>query len=80
MENNELYFVEREYPVDIDTLWNAWTSVDALQQWYSPTDLSVVPGSVVTENQVGGRWAVAVDVTAHGFNAYFWGRYSEFES
>lgn len=80
MENNELYFVEREYPVDIDTLWSAWTSVDQLEQWYSPTDLSVVPGSVVTENQVGGRWAVAVDVTAHGFNAYFWGRYSEFES
>jgi uncharacterized protein YndB with AHSA1/START domain len=80
VENNELYFVEREYPVNIDTLWNAWTSVEALEQWYSPTDLSVVPASVVTENHVGGRWAVAVDVTAHGFNAYFWGRYSEFEA
>jgi len=79
MEDNELYFVEREYSVDIDTLWNAWTSVEALEQWYCPTQLSVVPGSVVSENFVGGRWAVGVDVSAHGFNAYFWGRYSEFE-
>lgn len=77
MEHNELYFVEREYSVDIDTLWNAWTSVEALEQWYCPTQLSVVPGSVVSENSVGGRWAVGVDVSAHGFNAYFWGRYSE---
>ena len=77
MEHNELYFVEREFDVSIDTLWSAWTSVASLEQWYSPTDLSVVPGSVVSENQVGGRWAVGVDVSAHGFNAYFWGRYSE---
>lgn len=77
MEHNELYFVEREFDVSIDTLWSAWTSVASLEQWYSPTDLSVVPGSVVSENKVGGRWAVGVDVSAHGFNAYFWGRYSE---
>jgi uncharacterized protein YndB with AHSA1/START domain len=80
MNSTELYFVEREYDANIVELWNAWTSAEALEQWYSPTELSVVPGSVVTENQVGGRWAVAVDVSAHGFNAYFWGRYSEFES
>ena len=80
MNSTELYFVEREYDASIDQLWNAWTSAEALEQWYSPTDLSVVPGSVVTENQVGGRWAVAVDVSAHGFNAYFWGRYSQFET
>lgn len=79
MEHNELYFVEREYKVGLDELWDAWSSEAALEQWYSPTDLSVVPGSVVSENHVGGRWAVGVDVTAHGFNAYFWGRYSEFE-
>jgi uncharacterized protein YndB with AHSA1/START domain len=80
MNSTELYFVEREYDANIDELWNAWTSADALGQWYSPTELSVVPGSVVTENYIGGRWAVAVDVSAHGFNAYFWGRYSEFET
>lgn len=80
MNSTELYFVEREYDASIDQLWNAWTSAEALERWYSPTELSVVPGSVVTENQVGGRWAVAVDVSAHGFNAYFWGRYSQFET
>jgi uncharacterized protein YndB with AHSA1/START domain len=77
MADKELYFVEREFDASIDALWNAWTSEQALEQWYSPTDLWVVPGSVVSENNVGGRWAVAVDVSAHGFNAYFWGRYSE---
>lgn len=79
MEHNELYFVEREFDAGIDELWAAWTSAEALEKWYSPTILTVVPGSVTTENQVGGRWAVAVDVSANGFNAYFWGRYSEFE-
>jgi uncharacterized protein YndB with AHSA1/START domain len=79
MTSSELYFVEREYAVPIDQLWSAWTSPEKLEQWYSPTDLSVVPGSVVSENVIGGRWAVGVDVTAHGFNAYFWGRYSEVE-
>ena len=79
MVDKELYFVEREYAASIDELWSAWTSTEKLEQWYSPADLSVVPGSVVTENRIGGRWAVAVDVSAHGFNAYFWGRYSEFE-
>ena len=52
---------------------------DALQLWYSPTDLSVLPGSVVSEPILGGWWTVAVDVSAHGFNAYFWGTYSEIE-
>ena len=80
MEQNELYFVEREYKVSIERLWQAWTSAPELEMWYSPTDLSVVPGSAVSENKVGGRWAITVDVTAHGFNAYFWGRYSEFEA
>jgi uncharacterized protein YndB with AHSA1/START domain len=79
MSDSELYFVEREYPVSVDDLWSAWTSVEKLEQWYSPTDLSVVQGSAVSENFVGGRWAIGVDVTAHGFNAYFWGRYSEVE-
>jgi uncharacterized protein YndB with AHSA1/START domain len=79
MADQELYFVEREYPVSIDRLWSAWTSPTELQEWYCPTDLSVVPGSIVSENFVGGRWAVGVDVSAHGFNAYFWGRYSEVE-
>lgn len=80
MEHNELYFVEREFDASIDKVWAAWTTPEALEKWYSPVDLSVVPGSVVSENFVGGRWAVGVDVSAHGFNAYFWGRYSEVET
>jgi uncharacterized protein YndB with AHSA1/START domain len=76
---NKLYSVEREYPVAVSKLWSAWMEADALQLWYSPTDLSVVPGSVVSEPIVGGWWTVAVDVSAHGFNAYFWGTYSEIE-
>jgi uncharacterized protein YndB with AHSA1/START domain len=76
---NKLYSVEREYPVAVSELWSAWMEADAIQLWYSPTDLSVVPGSVVSEPIVGGWWTVAVDVSAHGFNAYFWGTYSEIE-
>jgi len=74
---NKLYSVEREYPVTVASLWSAWTSPEKLEQWYSPTFLSVVPGSAVSETKVGGQWAIAVDVSANGFNAYFWGRYSE---
>jgi uncharacterized protein YndB with AHSA1/START domain len=79
MKNEKLYSVEREYPVALSTLWDAWMDADALQIWYSPTDLSVVPDSVISEPVVGGWWTVAVDVSAHGFNAYFWGTYSELE-
>ena len=71
------YSVERTYPVDTEIMWRAWTDASALEQWYSPTDLSVVPGSVVSEAVEGGRWAVAVDATAYGHIAYFWGRFTE---
>ena len=76
---SKLYSVEREYPVVVTTLWDAWINADALQIWYSPTDLSVVPNSVVSEPVVGGWWTVGVDVSQYGFNAYFWGTYSEIE-
>lgn len=75
-----LYSVEREYQVPMQVLWDAWTVPALLEQWYSPTALSVVPGSAVSETEVGGRWAIGVDVSAHGFNAYFWGRFSEVET
>ncbi len=74
---NKLYSVEREYPVAVSALWDAWMDAEALQSWYSPTDLKVVPSSVVSENKVGGWWTVAVDVSQFGFNAYFFGTYSE---
>lgn len=75
--NDLAYSVERTYPVGMDAMWRAWTDADALEQWYAPTDLSVVPGSVVSEAVEGGRWAVAVDASAYGHIAYFWGRYTE---
>ena len=64
--NNLLYAVEREYPVTLATLWNAWVDAEALQDWYHPTDLAVQPGSVTSDPQVGGWWTVAVDVPQFG--------------
>ena len=75
--NDLAYSVEREYSVPVDCMWHAWTDSDALQEWYAPTDLVVVPGSTVSEPVIGGRWATAVDASAYGHIAYFWGRYSE---
>lgn len=71
------YSVERVFPVDSDRMWHAWTDAGELEQWYAPTELSVVPGSVVSEAMEGGRWAVAVDASSYGHIAYFWGRYTE---
>ena len=75
--NTRLYFVEREYPVDISTLWNAWVEADQLQRWYSPEVLDTVPNSATSDAVVGGDWAIAIDVSVNGFNAYFWGKYTE---
>ena len=71
------YSVERTYPVSVDRMWSAWTKAAELEAWYSPTDLSVVPGSVESDPVEGGRWTVAVDASAYGHIAYFWGRYTE---
>jgi uncharacterized protein YndB with AHSA1/START domain len=72
-----LYFVEREYPVDLARLWKAWVEADQLQQWYSPEVLDTVPNSATSQAVVGGEWAIAIDVSVNGFNAYFWGKYTE---
>ena len=75
-----LYSVEREFSVAVGSLWHAWAEPAALEQWYSPTVLTVVAGSVTNESKVGGIWAVGVDVSAFGMpNAYFYGRYSQVE-
>lgn len=71
------YSVERVYPVDVGRMWSAWSEASRLEQWYAPTELSVVPGSVVSDAVKGGRWAVAVDASSYGHIAYFWGRYTE---
>jgi uncharacterized protein YndB with AHSA1/START domain len=72
-----LYFVEREYPVDLAKLWSAWVEADQLQQWYSPQVLEIIPDSATSNPVVGGDWAIAIDVSVNGFNAYFWGKYTE---
>jgi len=75
-----LYSVEREYPVPVQRTWQAWTNAAELEKWYSPVFLKVIPGSATSEAVVGGRWAIAVDVSENGFNAYFWGKYSQVDT
>ncbi len=72
-----LYFVERTFKYPVERLWRAWTHSHELEKWYSPVFLKVIPGSATSEAEVGGTWALAVDVSENGFNAYFWGTYSE---
>ena len=72
-----LYFVERTFKFPVERLWSAWTKSAELEKWYCPVFLKVIPGSATSEAVVGGRWAIAVDVSENGFNAYFWGTYSE---
>jgi len=74
-----LYFVERTFPFPVERLWSAWTKSAELEKWYCPVFLKVIPGSATSEVEVGGRWAIAVDVSENGFNAYFWGTYSAVE-
>jgi uncharacterized protein YndB with AHSA1/START domain len=74
-----LYFVERNFSFPVEKLWRAWTVSQELEKWYSPIYLNVIPESVTSDPVVGGTWAVGVDVSANGFNAYFWGTYSEVE-
>lgn len=72
-----LYTVEREFAVPVERLWRACTDPAELEQWYSPVDLAVVPGSVTSRPEVGGEWTVGVDVPEYGFVAWFHGRYTE---
>lgn len=75
MKQEFLYSVEREYPVSMETMWDAWTEPSALEAWYHPTVLSNLPGSATSQTHLGGVWSIAVDVPEYGFVAYFWGQY-----
>lgn len=75
--NSRLYSVEREYSVPLETLWKVWVEADQLQKWYSPEVLETVPNTATSDAVVGGEWAIGVDVSINGFNAYFWGKYTE---
>lgn len=79
MKHDFLYAVEGEYPVSIERLWSAWTDSAQLEQWYHPTDLSVLAGSATSEANVGGLWTVAIDVPQYDMVAYFFGWYSTVE-
>lgn len=76
MELNFLYSVEREFDASVASVWSAWIDAQSLEAWYHPADLKNVPGSVVSDCEVGGLWTVAVDVPANNFVAYFYGRYT----
>lgn len=80
MKQAFLYAVEREYPVSIDKLWSAWTDPVKLEAWYFPTDLKSVKGATNSELHVGGLWTCGVDVSEHGFVAYFFGKYLKIEN
>ena len=60
MTKHFLYSVERDYPVSIDRLWEAWTDPVELEAWYFPTDLSSTKGATVSELKVDGLWACGV--------------------
>ena len=77
MTKHFLYSGERDYPVSIDRLWEAWTDPVELEAWYFPTDLSSTKGATVSELKVDGLWACGVEVPTHGFTAYFFGRYTK---
>jgi uncharacterized protein YndB with AHSA1/START domain len=76
---NLAYSVERAYPVSVETLWNAWTNAEALQEWYCPPTMSVKAGSTISEPGEGGLWKNAVQAPENMGTAYFWGRYAAVE-
>lgn len=75
--DNLAYSVSRVFDATVQDLWACWTDPVQLENWYSPTDLTVVPGSAVSQLVVGGLWAIAVDASSYGHIAYFYGTYSE---
>ena len=76
--SNFLYAVEREYPVSVDTMWLAWTDAVALESWYSPTTLSVVPGTVVSEPRdlTVPHHVIHIDIESRG--DVTWAKFSQF--
>ena len=77
MTRQFLYSVEREFPVSIERLWEAWTDASELEAWYHPSDLSSTKGATVSNLDIGGLWSCGVDVPEHSFTAYFFGQYTK---
>lgn len=74
------YQVARTFAFPIERLWDCWSDANELENWYSPVELNVVAGSVTSELRIGGLWKVAVDASAYGHIAYFFGSYLEIET
>ena len=77
MKYDFLYSVEKEYPVALSTLWDAWVDPVKLQAWYHPTTLNSLPGSAKSELVIEGLWSCAIDVPAYNYVAYFYGKYTQ---
>ena len=73
------YSLSRSFSATPSVLWDCWTLASHLENWYSPTNLKVVPGSVSSSAEPSGVWAVGVDASEYGFVAYFFGVYTEVE-
>lgn len=71
-----LYSVERDFPATVERLWKAWTDASELEAWYHPTELHSVKDATASILTIGGLWSCGVDVPAHNFSAYFYGRYT----
>lgn len=54
--------LERTYPAPLDTVWQAWTEAEVLQQWWGP-DKTTVPTCEV-DLRIGGRIYVVTEATA----------------
>ncbi len=72
-----LYSVEREFPLSVERIWKAWTDASELEAWYHPTELDSVKGATASDLTIGGLWSCGVDVPAHNFAAYFYGKYTK---
>lgn len=79
MNERFLYSVEREFAHPVERLWQAWTTASELQEWYHPTMLDTVANTAESNAVVGGVWAIGIDVSMNGFNAYFFGTYTRVE-
>lgn len=57
-KRKELTF-QREYAAPVDTVWDAWTRAEMLQQWWGPEKTSIPECEV--DPQVGGRIRIVME-------------------
>ena len=74
-----LYSVEREYLVSVQKLWRAWTDAAELESWYHGTEHHSKKGATASDLKIGGLWSCGIEVPAHSFTAFFYGRYTKID-